>query len=301
MSSRAAVGCAVLVAAASGPGLRLFAQQPAPPAQPAAAPAFEVASVKPNRTATALPRFEAAPGRYSWTAFTVKSLIDVAFQRNAFDHREAIGGPDWIDKDRFDLVVQASAGAVMSDPDGFPGPVFAMVRSVLAERFGLVAHNEVRERPVYALGVARTDRRLGDGLTRTESDCQEAVRRMTAPTPGARPPGPPPCSFGGGPGRIQGNIVSLAMLANILGRTVGRPVIDRTGVEGYFNVTLEYAPEAGIVGPLPPGVPPQEPPPARDAPSLFTAVQEQLGLKLDSTRAPVDILVIDRLSQPTEN
>jgi uncharacterized protein (TIGR03435 family) len=176
-----------------------------------------------------------------------------------------------------------------------------MVRSVLAERFGLVVHNEVRERPVYTLGVARSDRRLGDGLTRIESNCTEAMRRMTAPTPGARPPGPPPCSFGGGPGRIQGNGVSLAMLANILGRTVGRSVIDRTGVEGYFNVTLEYAPEAGIVGPLPPGVPPQEPPPARDAPSLFTALQEQLGLKLEPTRAPVDVLVIDRVSQPTEN
>jgi len=78
-------------------------------------------------------------------------------------------------------------------------------------------------------------------------------------------------------------------------------VIDRSGIDGYFNIALEYIPEAGITGPLPPGVPPPDPPPRGDAPSLFTALQEQLGLKLDATRAPVDVLVIDRASPPTEN
>jgi uncharacterized protein (TIGR03435 family) len=138
-------------------------------------------------------------------------------------------------------------------------------------------------------------------LKRVESDCSEAMRRMVAPGPGAPPPGPPPCSFGGGPGRIQGNIVSLAMLSAVLGRSVGRPVVDRTGVEGYFNFTLDFAPEAGIAGPLPPDEPRRDAPARSDAPSLFTALQEQLGLKLEATRAPVDVLVIDRASQPTEN
>lgn len=269
-------------------------------AQPAPSP-LEVASVKPNRSPDARPSFNVAPGRYSWTAYTVKSLIDLSHQRNAFDRRETIGGPDWIDKDRFDVVVQAEKGAALTDPDGFPGPVFAMVRAVLAERFGLVMHNEVRERPVYALTTARPDRRLGAGLKPADSDCSEAMRRMVAPVPGPRPPGAPPCSFGGGPGRIEGNVVTLAMVANMLAGTVGRPVIDRTGVPGHFNVTLEYAAEAGITGPLPPGVSPQEPSPRSDAPSLFTAVQEQLGLKLEPTRAPVDVLVIDKVSPPTEN
>jgi uncharacterized protein (TIGR03435 family) len=269
-------------------------------AQQAPSP-LEVASVKPNRSSGARPGFTVAPGRYSWTAYTVKSLIDLSHQRNAFDRRETIGGPDWIDRDRFDIVVQAEKGAALTDPDGFPGPVFAMVRAVLAERFGLVTHNEVREQPAYALTTARRDRRLGAGLKAADSDCSEAMRRMVSPVPGPRPPGPPPCSFGGGPGRIQGNVVTLAMLANMLAGTVGRPVIDRTKVAGHFNITLEYTPEAGITGPLPPGVPPQEPPPRSDAPSLFTALQEQLGLKLESTRAPVDVLVVDRVSQPTEN
>jgi uncharacterized protein (TIGR03435 family) len=279
----------VLTGLISGP---IVAQQPASP--------LEVASVKANKSPTAVQRFDVAPGRYTFIAYTVQSLIYMSHQRNAFDRRETIGGPDWIDKDRFDVVVQAEKGAALTDPDGFPGPVLAMVRAVLADRFGLVTHNEVRERPVYALVTARPDRRLGAGLTLADTDCADGLRRMVAPAPGQRPPGPPPCSFGGGPGRIQGNVVTLAMFGSMLAGTVGRPVIDRSGVTGHFNITLEYTPEAGITSHLPAGVP-QDPPARSDAPSLFTALQEQLGLKLESTRAPVDVLVIDRVSQPTEN
>jgi uncharacterized protein (TIGR03435 family) len=82
---------------------------------------------------------------------------------------------------------------------------------------------------------------------------------------------------------------------------VGRPVIDRTGVNGHFNITLEYTPEAGITSIGPPDAPPPDAPVRADAPSLFTALQEQLGLKLEATRAPVDVLVIDKATQPTEN
>jgi len=286
----AAARAFVAAALAAAP---LAAQQPAP--------VYEVASVKANRDSAAVPRFQVAPGRYTWIANSVSSLISLSHQRNAFDRREIIGGPDWIEKDRFDVTVQAFAGAPLSDLDGFPGPVFAMVRAVLADRFGLVTHNEVRERPVYALTLARADRRLGTGLKPTGIDCADALRTMVAPVPGQRPAGAPPCTFGGGPGRILGNNISLSMLANMLAGTVGRPVVDRTGVADYFNVTLEYTPEAGITGHVPADAPPLDPPLRADAPSLFTALQEQLGLKLEATRAPVDVVVIDKVSQPTEN
>ena len=285
----AAVRAALVAGVVAAPAA---AQQPAVP--------YEVASIKTNKDAGAVRRFQAAPGRYTFIAYTVRSLVDLAHQRYAFDRRETLGGPDWIDNDRFDVTVQAPAGAALSDPDGFPGPVFAMVRAVLTDRFGLAVHNEIRERPVYALTRVRPDRRLGAGAKAVDSDCGEAMRKMVAPVPGPRPPGPPPCSFGGGPGRIQGHVVTLAMVGNMLAGTVGRPVIDRTGVTGHFDITLEYAPDAGITSPFPPGAPPQEAP-RGDAPSLFTALQEQLGLKLESTRAPVDVLVIDKVSQPTEN
>jgi uncharacterized protein (TIGR03435 family) len=275
----------------------LAAPLAAQPQQPPPTPLYEVASIKPNRTPTAVTRFDAAPGRYTWSAITVRSLIDLSHQRHAFDRREMTGGPDWIDRDRFDVVVQAEKGAALSDPDGFPGGVFAMVRAMLADRFGLVTHNEVRERPVYALTVARPDRGLGTGLTRAAGDCSEAMRRLAAPAPGARPPGPPPCSFGGGAGRLLGNTVSLAMLANVLSRQVGRPVVDRTGITDYFDFTLEFSGDARSAN----GPPVPEPKAVGEAPSIFTALQEQLGLKLESTRAPVDVLVIDKVAQPSEN
>jgi len=95
--------------------------------------------------------------------------------------------------------------------------------------------------------------------------------------------------------------VTMAMFGSMLAGIVGRPVVDRTSVTGHFNITLDYAPEAGVTSIGPPDASPQEPPARSDAPSLFTALQEQLGLKLESTRAPVDVLVIDKVSQPTEN
>ena len=284
-----------LVAAALG-AAPLAAQQ-----SETSGPKFEVVSIKPNRSADARQRFQAAPGgRYTWTAFTLKSLIAVSHQRYAFDNREIAGGPSWVDTERFDVQVRAEDAAALNDRDGFPGPLFAMIRAMLADRFAVRTHNEVRERPVYALRVARSDKRLGSGLTKVDTDCAAAMRELAAPTPGAaRPPGAPPCSFGGGPGRLLGNTVSLAMVASVLSRQVGRPVVDRTGITDYFNITLEFAPDSDARTANGPPVP--QPPPAGDAPSIFTALQEQLGLKLESTRAPVDVLVIDGASRPTEN
>jgi regulator of protease activity HflC (stomatin/prohibitin superfamily) len=173
--------------------------KPAPTGGTAATPAFEVASIRPNRTVGVPQRFQAAAGgRYTFTAYTLKSLIDVSHQRSAFDNREMVGG-----------------------------------------RLG----------PVYALTLARADRRLGAGLKPTGTDCAEAMRKLVAPLPGAAPSrDAPPCTFGGAPGRTIGNNVSLAMLASVLSSNVGRPVIDRTGVAGYFDFTLDYTPDVGVRG-----------------------------------------------------
>jgi uncharacterized protein (TIGR03435 family) len=296
-----AAALAVFVPCTSG-----RAQQPSAESQRIAAagppaPVFEVASIKPNRSVDARPGFQAAPGgRYIWTAITLKALIDVSYQRNAFDNRETAGGPAWVDKDRFDVLVKAEEGAALNDKNGFPGPLFSMIRAMLADRFALQAHNEVRERPVYALTLARPDKRLGSGLKKVDADCAAAMRELAAPTPGAAPRrGAPPCTFGGGPGRLLGNNVSLAMFASVLSRQVGRPVVDRTGVADYFDITLEFAPD--LDARTSNGPPAPNPPAGGDGPSIFTALQEQLGLKLDATRAPVDVLVIDRAEPPTEN
>ena len=265
------------------------------------APAFEVASIRPNRSADAQTRVQAAPGgRFTWTAITLKSLIDVSHQRRAFDGRETEGGPAWIHTDRFDVLAKAPEGATLNDRDGFPGPLFAMIRTLLMERFGLRTHDEVRERPVYALVLARSDGRLGGGLKKVDTDCAAAMVALAAPTPGAAPPrGAPPCTFGGGPGQLLGNTVSLAMFASVLSRQVGRPVVDRTGVADYFDITLEFAPD--LDARTANGAPAPNAPAGGDGPSIFTALREQLGLTLEATRAPVDVLVVDRAELPAGN
>ena len=110
------------------------------------------------------------------------------------------------------------------------------------------------------------------------------------------------CGFTLGPGRFSGGSVSMAQLATNLSRLVGSVVIDKTNLPGNFELTLEYAPDAGMAGrgdlpPLPPGAGPDRP--ATDSPSIFSALQEQLGLKLESTKGPVDVLVIDSAEKPT--
>lgn len=281
-----ALAVATLVAAP------LQAQAPAPNG-----PVFEVVSIKPNRSGDPLPRFAVQPGgRYSWINTTLRTLIDLGYQRTAFDRREVLEAPAWVDKDRFDVIMTAPAGATLNDADGFPGPLFAMIRAMLADRFQLQAHNDVRERPVYALVLARADKRLGNRMKPAATDCTDAMKRMVAGAPLRE--GGPPCAFGGGPGRLTGNTVSAAMIAGVLANQVGRPVLDRTGLTKHFNIELEFVPDIAARGPNGTPIPETA---AGDGPSIFTALQEQLGLKLDATRAPVDVLVIDKAAQPTEN
>jgi uncharacterized protein (TIGR03435 family) len=137
-------------------------------------------------------------------------------------------------------------------------------------------------------------------------DCdalREAQRQGTVPAPARREPGKPlpPCTTTIGFGsfaRIESGGMTIAQLVSALSQSTGRPVIDRTGLSGYFALKLEFAADAGVgspLGPPPPGPVPAAPP---DTPSLFAAIQEQLGLKLDARREPTEVLVIDRAEQP---
>lgn len=265
-------------------------------------PRFEVASIKENRSGSVEGGLRAQPGgRYAWTNTTLRSLIGVSHQRFGFDQREIVGGPDWIDRARFDVLVQTGSGTPPNDADGFPGPLFAMIRTLLQERFTLVVHNEIRQQPIYELVVAKRDGQLGPGATRVNGDCVSSMKVMTEGTRGgSRPNRGPDCSIGGrGPGHLQGNAITLDMLARVVGSQLHRPVVNKTGIAGSFDVELVFTPEVGS-SPLqvrqggdPLAVP--------EGVSLFTALQEQLGLKLESTRGPVDVLVVDRAERPTEN
>jgi uncharacterized protein (TIGR03435 family) len=264
---------------------------------PGAALVFDVASVKPSPRPDPDPfgfpvnpifRIEAG-GRVRTTQTTLKDLI-----RNAYDLHDflIVGASDWMTTARFDIAARPV--------DGFAGDasqVRRMVRSLLADRFGLRAHTETRELPVFHLVPARSDGKLGSGLRPSSVDCA-AIRAR-------RPPGATVPADGSEPScRVAFALAAGSMTIRFVGETTaemaryilperGRPVIDRTGFAGTFDGELTFAPE-----PLP-GFP--RLPGSENGTSLYTALPEQMGLKLEPARGPVEVLVIDHAELPTEN
>ena len=274
-------------------------------AQGAARPRFDVASIKQNVNNDGMVQIQRTGARYTARGVTLALLI-----RTAYDVQESqvIGAPAWADTDRFDIVAtmpdQAAAAPVAS---GAPSPQALMVQSLLEERFRLTTHTEKRELPVYVLVPARKNGQLGPSLVRSTIDCAAllAAQRGRGAAASAPPAGQlPPCSSSVSPGVIIARSQTMAQLATTLSRltntgsSLGRLIVDRTGLDGYFDVELRFAPDRmpnfGPGGP-PPGMPAIDP----NAASIYAAIQEQLGLKLESQRAPVDVLVIDRVEQPT--
>ena len=241
-------------------------------------PAFEVASIRPNTSGSVRVSSDLSPaGRVTLTNVSVRELI-----RDAFWARDdqIVGGPPGVLQERFDIVANAGANASAEQ-------VRQMMRALLAERFRLITHTEKRELPAYELVLARSDGRLGPRL-RPRPDC-------AGRPPDTEPPrdGRPPC---GGVLASPGRVMARGMLLAEIGFGVDRMVMDRTGLSGYFDVELEYTPEqlprAGAE------LPKDLPPIPRDGPSIFTALQEQLGLKLQPSTAVVDVLVIDSVATP---
>jgi uncharacterized protein (TIGR03435 family) len=266
---------------------------------PAATPTFEVASVKPNRSGDGRIMLGLQPGgRFTATNVTLGVLIRNAYRVQDF---QIVGGPGWLSSDRFDIVAKAEGDPPQDE-------IQLMMRALLADRFKLAVHNEERELPIYALALARPDGKPGPKLRPSTTDC-EALRargRGAAPPPGP-PPGPPSGPPGGpmncgmrmAPGNFVAGGMPLAQLATTLSQIVGRVVQDRTGLSGQFDFELSFTPEQMPQGPPPGANGPPLPPIDPNGPSLFTALQEQLGLKLESTKGSVDVLVIDRVEPPT--
>jgi uncharacterized protein (TIGR03435 family) len=268
--------------------LRLFAQVPSP-AVAGGTPAFDVASIKPNQSGELGVTIAPQPGgRFIAINATLRTIIRNAYQLQAYG---LIGGPSWLQTNRFDIVAKA--------PSDVPaGQVRLMLRTLLADRFKLTMHTETRELPVYVLVTARRNRKTGPQLRQAEADCADATGPALAlDFPGSRDPDAP-CGFLG-PG-VGGGVkfrgVTMEAFARFLAPTVHRPVIDRSGLAGYFDIDLELTTELG-----PPPPPPGEPDrfDRSSAPSIFTTLQEQLGLKLESSRGPVEVLVIDHVEQPS--
>ena len=232
---------------------------------------FEVASVKPNRTGASNMSAGVVPAGYAATNVPLRFLIAAAF---GVRRGQLIGGPGWIDVERFDIVARAPEGAP-------PGSMLPRLQELLRERFKLVTHVETREQPIYALVRLTPTGPLPSGLRPSTFDCS---------APAAAPN---PCRVSGTIGAVAGSVKAngqtMSDFVAYLGANVDRVVVDRTGLSGRFDFELAWTAD-DVRGLAVDGGGAE--PEARGA-VLFTALREQLGLKLDSTRGPVEFLVID--------
>jgi uncharacterized protein (TIGR03435 family) len=242
--------------------------------QPAAR--FDVASVKPNTTG-AEPSMNIPPrGSVAIVSVPLENVVVNAYGIPAF---RILDAPEWIKHERFDISAKI--------PDVASPEPLLMLQSLLEERFKLRAHRETREQPIYTLVVARSDGRLGPRLKPSNIDCATAGTPASAPTfsPDAQCAG----LFGVGPagGRIISRGQPLRRVTSALSMAVSRGVVDRTGFQGPFDVELEWSSDVGASATN------------SNTPNIFTALQEQLGLRLEPSRGPVEVLVIESVERPT--
>jgi uncharacterized protein (TIGR03435 family) len=245
-------------------------------------PEFAVASIKPNKTNCCVSG-GVGNGGSSNRDVTLKMLMATAYRVQEF---QISGGPGWVGSDRFDVEAKAE------DPKAGFDELRLMLQSLLEDRFRLKLHRETKESLVYALVAAK-----GGPKVKLSAD-QASSSDVNGPSPpGAT--GPNHGAFRFGPGSMIGNAVTLALFTRFLSQRLDRFVIERTNLAGRFDIQLQWTPDIGE-NPVDLGgntIPPADP----SRPSIFSAIQEQLGLRLEPARGPVEVLVIDHVEQPTAN
>jgi uncharacterized protein (TIGR03435 family) len=244
---------------------------------------FEVASVKPNKSGETTSFLQPRPGgNFAVGNMTLRGLIMFAYGIQGF---QLVGAPDWAATERFDIAAKAAAD-VPPTPIGQTSPEALMLRSLLEDRFRLSAHRETRDLPIYALVLARADGRLGPRLRQTTSDyCKKLFEAAGKAGDTPIPPGGPVCGMRPlGSDELAASALPMNEFARFLNVESGRTVVDRTGLTGVWDFDLKWSR-------------PNAPNPDPDRPSIFTALQEQLGLRLDATTGPVEVLVIDRVER----
>ena len=231
---------------------------------------FDAASVKPNRSGSPSSSINTPPGgTFTATNVTLARLIPSAFNVLPI---QVVGAPSWIASERFDIVARPPADV---PPDRLPD----MLQALLADRFGMESHRELREQPIYELVMATSSAALGPRLLPTALDCDamEVQKRVSAECAGTIGVG-----TGGGELILKGR--PLSRLASIIGSVAGRVVVNRTGLAGNYDLELRWSAGDAVA--------------TSNDPILFTALQEQLGLRLRAATGPVEMLVIDALDRP---
>jgi uncharacterized protein (TIGR03435 family) len=238
---------------------------------PAFAQTFEVASIKPSDPNVSGSVTRPMPDGIQLKGFTLKDMIATAWRVEAF---RIAGGPKWLDEARFDLIAKA-------DRPVKPAEALILLRALLQDRFQLVVRQETREMPVYELVLARKDGKLGPKMTPTTCPIYDAEH------PASNRKQQDALCGGSSSGRamIRAKGGELPNLVVTLSQRLERTVIDKTGLKGKFDITLDWSADQGADG----------------APTIFTALEEQLGLKLVSSKGPVEMLVVERAEKPAAN
>ena len=248
---------------------------------------FEVASIKRNVSGDQGSQIRVQPGgQIVVTNNSLYNLIRNAYGTQRFEMVPGPQFPSWIDSDRWDIIAKPPADAPQREEQ-----MQLRLRSLLEDRFKLDARREMREMPIYALTIARSDGQLGPRMKASGDECAAAARARAA---GDAAPLLPPGGFCGtraNNGTVSMRGVPLANFVRNLGGMTGRFVIDKTGLSGPFDLDLQWTPDQalGAGGAL------------TDGTSLFAAIQEQLGLRLEAQRAPVEVLIVNSAERPTED
>jgi bla regulator protein blaR1 len=289
ITSLAAGLAPVAIALLTTPSLRA---QAAADAQPIT---FEVASVKPDNSLGATRGAGFQPGgRFLARNMPLRALIAIAWgEPRPLANFQIVGGPDWIDADRFDVEAKREGTFPETQVEaGFSTIGELMLRALLVERFQLKVHRETQQLPIFALTTARADRRPGPQLRASSGeDCTNNAPAIADST------ALPRCGLfqfvAGTPANLRharGRFMTIDQLAKNLESLAGRAVLNRSALTGTFSFDLEFTPGS-------PGATSTDP--TTDGTTLFTALQEQLGLKMESTRGAVDVIVIDRAEHPS--
>jgi uncharacterized protein (TIGR03435 family) len=245
---------------------------------------FDVASVKPNQSNDEPASFVTPGGRYVATNATVRTLIKSAY---VLHDTQLLGGPKWVDTEGFDIEGKAQGFATAA---AFRDEARLMLRPLLADRFKLVLRPESRRLSVYALVLARPDRRFGPQLRRSSAaECSGAAVAMPTDPQAAEPEVPLPCGAEiYRPGHVAARAMALSNLVLNLSRWTDRVVVNDTGLQGVFDWEIQWSPE------------PHSPDNASPAigPTLLAAISEQAYLRLQGTQRSVDVFVVERVEHP---
>jgi uncharacterized protein (TIGR03435 family) len=260
-------------------------------------PSFEVATIKasdPGQRGTQI--MNQPGGRLVMRGLTVLGMVTQAYNVRNF---QVTGAPGWVSNDRWDLEARSEEGSIppqTGPPDPTkPSPIGLRLQSLLEDRFQMKLHRETKELPIYELSVAKGGPKIK--LNDDQTPYKERERGAPPPPPGQRGGQMSRFSMRVGRGSLEAVAMDIDLIAQTLASQLGRPVLNKTGLKGLYDVKLTWTPDPALQGPGGPDAPPADP----SGPSIFTAIQEQLGLKLDSAKGPVELLVIDSVQRPSEN